>query len=168
MHKCKCVKASLLSPYLQLSPSAAGTSRNGLMTSGTSGAHANTSELMQTLGTGVCIFTAQQAVCILPPKQIMAVWGELRVGAGTSLAQGIFRVVTLTATPLCHPQTTTEGRDIKPCVSGLRQCLVTAANRPGMDLGRLPNSSAFSKAGSALPVSLTCYPGNSQTVPLLQ
>lgn len=166
MHKCKCVKASLLNPYLQLSPSAAGSSRNGLMTLGTSGAHAITSEPMQTLDTGVCIFTAQQAVCILPPKQIMAVWGELRGGAGTSLAQGIFRVVT--ASPLCHPQTATEGRDIKPCVSGLRQCLVTAANRPGMDLGRLPDSSAFSKAGSALPVSLTCYPGNSQTVPLLQ
>lgn len=60
------------------------------MTSGTSGAHAITSELMQTLGTGVCIFTAQQAVCILPPKQIMAVWGELRGGAGTRNIQSCY------------------------------------------------------------------------------
>lgn len=40
MNKCKCVKASLLSPHLQLFLSAAGTSRNGMMTSGTSGAPA--------------------------------------------------------------------------------------------------------------------------------
>lgn len=38
MQKCKGVKASLLGPYLQLSP--AGTSGNGMMTSGTSGARA--------------------------------------------------------------------------------------------------------------------------------
>jgi len=62
---------------------------------------------------------------------------------------------------LCHPQTSTVGRDLKPCASGLRQCLVIAANQPGMDFGRLPNSAACSKAGSALPVSLICYPGTS-------
>lgn len=117
-------------------------------------------ELVQTLDPGVCSFRARQAVCILPPKQNMAIWSELRGGIGTLLARGIFTVVILRASPLCHPQTSAVGRDRKPCVSGLRQCLVTAANRPGMDLGRFPNSSAFSKAGSGLRVSHSCYPGN--------
>lgn len=47
-------------------------------------------------------------------------------GTGTLLAQGVFRVVI--ATPLCHPQTSTVGRDIKFVCQGsgnvlwLQQC----------------------------------------------
>lgn len=91
----------------------------------------------------------------------MAVWGELRWGAGILLANRYIQsCYSYGNGPLCHPQTLTVGRVLKPCVSGLRRCLVIAPNQPGMDLGRLPSSSAFSKAGSALPVSLICYPGN--------
>lgn len=86
MHKCKCMKASLLSPYLQLSPSAAGTSSNGMMAPETSGAPAIASELVQSLNSGVCSFRAQRALSILPPKQNMAS-PQLAGEAGTSLAQ---------------------------------------------------------------------------------
>lgn len=52
-----------------------------MMTPGTSGAPAITSELLQTLDPGVvCSFRAQQTVCILPPKQNTAIWGELTAG----------------------------------------------------------------------------------------
>lgn len=111
-----CVKASLLSPYLQLSPSAAGTSRNGMVTSETSGAPAITSELVQTLHSGVCSFRARQAVRILPPKQNMAIWGELAGRAGTSLAQGSAKLLHLQQLPLSllNPKKRFEvGRDIK-------------------------------------------------------
>lgn len=51
-----------------------------MMTSGASGAAAITSELLQALDPGVCSLRAQQTVCILPPKQNMAIWGELTAG----------------------------------------------------------------------------------------
>lgn len=57
-------------------------------------------------------------------------------------------------TPLSHPQTPIVGRNLRPWVPFLRQCLVMTANKPAAGLDRLPNESVFPKAQSAPPGSL--------------
>lgn len=54
------------------------------------------------------------------------------------------------------PQASVVRRDLESHVSSLRQYFVFAVNAAEMNLERLPNPPALSKAGSALPVPLLC------------